>query len=507
MILILFFFFFLWLVRTIKDVLFWFYLWQIKEYHWARFTAHFKTAKGQELLLNKARIIKVFLLSLFLFNPLILFVFLPLIYLFESGKTIFDFYKKTFLKPVFTLKTIVLVLLVVFLEIFLIIFFFLKIEKTIWLSVLFFPGLLAIADLLTPIIVFLAVFFSKPATMLAIKKIMSRARKKRKKFGNLTVIGITGSYGKSSVKEFLGEILCEKFETLKTPQNINAEVGIARTILEKLNSKHQVFIAEIGAYNKGKIKKVCEMLKPDIGILTGINEQHLATFGSLENIKKAKYELIDSLPKKGIAVTGDNLEIIAENIKEGKEFIRFTAYAQDGDSADFKVNLAGKHNIKNILLAASCAKKLGMNLTQISSACLKIKLEQGGIKFLKKEGPVILDSSYSANPTGVLASLEYLKAYSGKKIVVMPCLIELGPASKRIHTKIGRKISEICDLAIITTKDYFKEIKNEASTAFFSENPKKICAKLKEFSGKEDVILLEGRISKKIKKEIFINFK
>jgi len=158
----------------------------------------------------------------------------------------------------------------------------------------------------------------------------------------------------------------------------------------------------------------------------------------------------------------------------------------------------GAQNIENILLAACCAKELGMTLEETSKACLRIKPEQGGIKFLKKEGPVIIDSSYSTNPQGVIANLEYLKLYKGKKVIIMPCLIELGKAAKEIHRKIGRKISQICDLAIITTKDYFKEIKQEAPNALLLEKPKEIIEKIKRFSGPEDVFLLEGRVPKEV---------
>ena len=168
--------------------------------------------------------------------------------------------------------------------------------------------------------------------------------------------------------------------------------------------------------------------------------------------------------------------------------------------------MLGIHNIDNILLSASCAQKLGMSLEEISRACLKIKPEQGGMKFLRKDAPVVIDSSYSANPDGVIADLDYLKTLrqaQGKLIIVMPCLIELGRVSKEVHKRIGRKIGEVCDLAIITTRDYFKEIKKTAEIGslqiFLIENPKEIIAKIKEFCKNDDVVLLEGRVPKEIK--------
>lgn len=484
MLLILVIFFILWLVVTLKNVLFWVYLWQLKEYHIKRFIDHFRTAKGGELLLNKIRIIKVFLLALFLFNPLALFVFLPLIYLAESGKAMLNFYKKNLLKPAFTAKTIAVISMVVTLEILLVLAAFNEIQNKVWLSVLYFPPLLAIADLLTPLIVFWAVLAFKPLTYFFVKTKLSKTKKRIKEFKDLKVIGIAGSYGKTSTKEFLYTILSEKFNVLKTKKNINAEIGIANTILEELNSSHQIFIAEIGAYEKGKIKEVCQSINPDIGILTGISEQHMATFGSQQNIIEAKNEIIKN-SKEGIKK--ENLNLKTENIKEEKEYIYFKI-----NEIDFKINVLGKHNIDNLLLAIATAQKLGMSLPEISNACSKIKVNN----LIKRNGKTIIDSSYSANPTGVVADLEYLKLYSEKKAVIMPCLIELESSFDQVHQRIGKKLAQTADIIIITSKECFEIIKKECPGAIYSESLSEIKEKTKEVN----IILLEGRIPKEIKK-------
>ena len=429
-----------------KLLIFWVWLWQLKEYHWGRFKAHFETQKIKKLF--------------------------------------FSFHGIRY--PKLTQKVFVILTFGILFE-FLFLFFIFNLT-----NYLFYVFLL-ISIILVPIIVSILILLLQILVNILIKGILKKAEQKRKEFKNLIVIGITGSYGKSSTKEFLAIILFEKYNVLKTKKNINAEIGIAKTILNELKPEHQVFIAEIGAYEIGKIKQIAQMIKPKIGILTGINEQHLSTFGSQENIRKAKYELIENLPKNGVAIIKDKLDIQAEDIRIEKEYFLFRI-----GSVDFKVNLLGKHNIQNILLAVSCAKKLGMSLEEISKTCLKIKPEQGGIKFLRKNGLTVLDASYSANPAGVIADLNYLKIYSGKKVIVMPCLIELGKASKQIHKRICRKIGEVCDLAIITTKDYFKEIKGENKNIFLIENPKNIVVKLKEFCGPNDVILLEGRVPKTV---------
>jgi UDP-N-acetylmuramoyl-tripeptide--D-alanyl-D-alanine ligase len=324
----------------------------------------------------------------------------------------------------------------------------------------------------------------------------------------------------------LATILEEKFpgKVLKTKEHQNSEVGISKCILEDLKENHKIFGVEMGAYNKGGIKLLCDIVKPKIGIITGVNEQHLATFGSMENLISAEggKELIESLPEDGLLIFNGENEILrkiyqetkikkkiigiskkefdlwAGNIKVKKDVLFFQVFTKDGEIADFNLNLIGVQNIQNLLLAICCAKELGMSLKETSEAAKKIRQEQSGVRLIKtKDGLNIIDATYSANPDSVISHLEYLKVWSGKRLIVMPCLIELGEKSKEVHRRIGKKIYETCDLAIIVTKDNFKEIKEFAEEkAIFLENPKEILKKVKEFSGENDIILFEGRLPK-----------
>jgi len=305
--------------------------------------------------------------------------------------------------------------------------------------------------------------------------------------------------------------------------------------LNDLNSEYEVFICEMGAYHKGGIKLLTDIVKPKVGILTGINGQHLATYGSLENIKKTKYELRESLPQDGLAVfngnnkycvelykktdiskklcnivstdTGNILQgdLWAENVEVKKDKICFDIISKNGEKGKFQVNLLGLHNVENILLATACAKELGMTLEEISLACNKIKPLDKGLRLRKSNGLNILDATYSANFNGVISHLDYLKNWTGKKIIVMPCLIELGKESKNVHQKIGSRIGEVCDSAVITTKEHFKDIKEKAvekginpENILFLEKPEDIFAKVRNFSGKEDIVLLESRVPRKL---------
>lgn len=526
----------IWFFYQTKAVFFWLSLWQLKEYRLDRFFDHFRTEKGKRLIFNPFQLLKIFLIFSFFFSffPLFLVLFL---YLGEGVIFFKNLFLKKLIKPIFTKKIIFLTTINFILVIsFLLFLFKAKLDQSSFFFWLLFY------DLFTPFLTSLTVLIFQPITFLYKRLLIKKAKEKREKFKDLIVIGITGSYGKTSTKEFLATILSEKFKVLKTKKNQNNEVGIAKCILEELTPEHQIFVVEMGAYKKGEIKLLAEMTKPKIGILTGVNEQHLALFGSMENLLSAEggKELIESLPEDGLAIFNGNnffsqkiyqetkirkkicyrlngklpknfsFDFWAETLSLEKEFLSFLVFSKQNEKVEFKVNLIGAHNIENILLAIAVATELRMSLKEIAIACQKIKPESGGVVIKKGiRGINVIASTYSLNPNSVIAHLEYLKIWPGKKIIIMPCLIELGKASPQVHRKIGKEIGKVCDFAIITTKDRFKEIKEGAisekipkENILFLENPRKILEKIKKFASPENVLLLEGRVSEEIVKTI-----
>lgn len=416
----------------VKLLFFWLWLWQLKEYHAGRFLAHFQEGQAIKKVLSSIWRLKY---------------------------------------PKFTKKIIVISLVSIFLAI-------LMFSKGFYLSIFL-------------LIIFVPLIFQIP-TVIWRNRFLEKARKKREQFKNLIVIGITGSYGKTSTKEFLATILSEKFNVLKTKEHQNSEVGISQCILDELSLSHQVFVCEMGAYNRGGIKLLCRIAQPKIGILTGINEQHMALFGSQENIIKTKFELIESLPNNGTAFFNGKNKYCLDLYQQAK--IKKILYGQE-------VKLAGEENIEG---AKAIARELGMSENEILKAVQKIENKFPGIELKKgKNGLNIINATYSANPDGVIAHLDYSKIWKGKKVIVMPCLIELGKSSKEVHKRIGEKIGEVCDLAIITTNERFKEIKQGAvgkgmknENILFLENPKLIFEKIKDFNKENDIILLESRVPK-----------
>ena len=529
-----------WLIAFNKKFLFWVYLWQLKEYHFGRFFAHFETRKGKNLIFDKLLLLKM----LFVLGIALNFQFsrIPLLLLFftESVLAFNHFRKRTLKKPVLTSK-IIAIISTGFLFQILIISHLLEAYDSARLTVL----ILLFLDIFIVLFSSFCVFLWHPLSYLWRLKIIKEAKRKREKLKNLLVIGITGSYGKTSTKAILTLILSKKYKVLETKFHLNSEVGISRCILKYLKPEHEIFVCEMGAYNKGGIKLLSEIAKPKMGILTGINEQHMATFGSKENIIKTKFELLEALPEDGVAVLNwesppirnyfeskkANLkhsfskehfkskiikyslskdgDISVKNIRTEKEYISFDLLSKN-DSIFFKVNLPGSHNVLNLLGAVLTAREVGMSLKEISEACKDITFGLSGMNLIKRQGGLnVADASYSANPNGVISHLNYLKTWQGKKIIIMPCLIELGNSSNKIHEEIGKKIGEVCDLAIITTEDRFENIKKgwqdtarNSSEIIFEDNPRTILEKIriftKENENPENIILLESRIPKKV---------
>lgn len=527
-------FFFFWFLHILRRTFFWLYFWQLKEYRWDRFKDGIR--ENKKILFPTISILALILL---LFSPLLLKVNIFSRTLFEVAVfvlyvafglySLYFIFKKEWLLPKFTKKMIVLFVLTLALEAVLVILPNQTFEPIV------FSLIVLMLEVLFPLFIAFCVELIQIPTIFAKKLIIKKAKEKIKNFQNLTVIGITGSYGKTSTKEFLAQILSKKYKVLKTEGNNNTEMGVARTVLQKLKKSHKIFVCEMAAYRRGEIKAICDIVHPKIGILTGIAPQHISLFGSFKNIIQTKYELINSLPQDGIAIfnasnkecqklaqrtnikkylyslDNENADIFAKNINETKDFVEFDLITKK-EEVKIKLNLLGKQNVENFLGAATCALKLGISLKEIAKIAPEIKPPKTSLrKKESKSGAIIIDDSYSQNPEGVIAAIDYLKNFQEeKKFLLMPCLIELGKSAPSLHKNIGRKIGEVFDLAIITTPYYFEELKLGAQEAgmkpekiIFSSDPKKVLEEIRPYLTKGNVILIEGRINENLKSKIF----
>jgi UDP-N-acetylmuramoyl-tripeptide--D-alanyl-D-alanine ligase len=305
-------------------------------------------------------------------------------------------------------------------------------------------------------------------------RIKQKSISKLASFKDLTVIGVTGSYGKTSVKEFLYAILKTQYPVLKSPESYNTILGIAKVIDLELDKSYQYFICEMAAYKRGEIAELAQMLKPKFGILTGINEQHLETFGSIENTISAKFELIDAIPENGFAVINGDNELARENAQKYKK--NFVSYGlgdfnfsaknikitEEGTVFDLildsriypcKTKLIGKSQIENIVAASTMSFKLGMTPEAIVKAIKEISGVPHRLEFRKKEDMMIIDDAYNSNVTGFKEALRLLENFKDRpKIIVTPGIVDLGTKTLEIHKPLGRLAADICDAVILVGK-------------------------------------------------------
>ena len=308
--------------------------------------------------------------------------------------------------------------------------------------------------------------------------------KKRIKTFQPKVIGITGSYGKTSTKYILHQILSEKFNTLMTPDSYNTPMGICKVIRGELTAEHEIFIVEMGAYKRGDIRELCNLASPQIGILTAVGPQHLERFKSIENIAKTKYELIESLPPDGLAVfncdneicagladkrehdgnpvhryatepfpvasASERAELTATNIQHTDEGLTFTIHTSVG-TTEIRTQLLGRHNVSNILAATAVATECGMTLEEIRVAIANVAPVPHRLQLTSSEGNVtIIDDSFNANPVGAKAALEVLtEIQGGKKVLVTPGMVELGEREYEENKRLGEHAADVCDLVIL----------------------------------------------------------
>lgn len=303
------------------------------------------------------------------------------------------------------------------------------------------------------------------------------------------VIGITGSYGKTSTKYILHQILSQKYNTLMTPDSYNTPMGICKVIRGDLTAEHEIFIVEMGAYKRGDIRELCNLASPEIGILTAVGPQHLERFKSIENIAKGKYELIESLPANGLAVfncdneicagladkreqTGspvrryateaspvvsvaDIADLIATNVRYTDNGLAFTIHANteefDITDTEIQTRLLGKHNVSNILAAVTVAMECGMELEEIREAVANVEPVPHRLQLTAGAGGVtIIDDSFNANPVGAKAALEALNEIGeGKKVLVTPGMVELGEREYKENRRLGEQAADVCDLVIL----------------------------------------------------------
>ena len=292
---------------------------------------------------------------------------------------------------------------------------------------------------------------------------------------DLKIVGITGIYGKTSTKHYLNRILSEHFDVMMTPGSYNTTMGVIRTVREYLKPYNEVFIVEMGAKQIGDIKEICDLVHPTVGIVTAVGEQHLESFGSIENVQRTKFELVDALPSDGLAVVNDDFPYVASRWVDNVECVRyavssvdnagyiatdityspsgthFTVKGPDGLAEEFDTRLVGECNVSNLLAAIIVALRLGVPVDKIRYAVSRIDQVEHRLSMKRTPGGVtIIDDAFNSNPTGSRMALDVLAMMTGgRRIIVTPGMIELGERQEELNREFGRKIAVSADIAIV----------------------------------------------------------
>src|SRR3989339_608184 len=496
----------LWLLSAIVDYADFCYVWQLKEYRLDRMWDFWGTLQGKNYWVKYALLWRS-VLAVFIFfwpiNDMLTIKYLLItLFLLDGLRASYLLHKKHLIRPKLTKKAILIISGSILTEGFC---FIVLHDWTIFLL------LLMVRFFILSIVVI----------------ILSGLSEKINLYPNLLVIGITGSYGKTSVKNYLANILSGKFKIKSTPQHVNTDIGIAQFILQANFNKTEILIVEMGAYRVGEIQKICNMVKPKIGILTAISEQHLSLFGDIKKTQQAKYELLLSLPKGGLAVVNaDNVycreylhEIKAPVMTFGTEpennptyLIEETMSGLDGTIWSRSVNgrktqvkspLIGECIVMNVAPCVLVALHLQMTVEQINE---QIKILPPNIKIYESAGRTVIDDSYNSNPDGFRSALDILNKFPSdkKRIIITRGMLELGEKSEEIHKKLAEDIQFVADELVVITKDFVgplcSPLGEKYRTSFvLKDDPTELLEYIKKLRNTNCVILLENRVPRTVR--------
>ncbi len=310
---------------------------------------------------------------------------------------------------------------------------------------------------------------------------------------DLVVIGITGSVGKSTTKELVAEVLNQRYKTLKSPGNLNNEIGLPLTLLQ-LSEQHERAILEMGFYVPGEIKFLCDLALPQVGVVTNISTVHAERAGTIEDIARGKAELVQALPPEpdGLAILNyddpkvremadqstarifyygmsSDAHLWADQVEGlGLDGIRFRLHYQN-EVLHLRVPLIGRHSVHTALRAAAVGLTEGLSWQEIVSGLQSSKVQLRLVAVRAKSGAIILDDTYNASPESTLAALNLLDDLEGRKIAVLGDMLELGRYERQGHTLVGVRAAEVAS-ELVTVGERAKWIASSAASAGLAPN-------------------------------------
>ena len=351
---------------------------------------------------------------------------------------------------------------------------------------------LLVLFIIEPVLVLAANFIIHPVEQGIDRHYINDAARILREMPNLTIIGVTGSYGKTSVKYFLSKLLSTQFSVLHTPGNYNTTLGVVRTIREQMKSFHEIFICEMGAREVGDIKEICDLVHPGYGIITSIGPQHLQSFHSIENVISTKFELADAVPAGGkvflnydneyirnrktektvvsYGVSEQSADYAAYDISVSKEGSAFKMKDKEGKEYHFHTRLVGNHNVQNIAGAIAVANTLGIPMEKLILPVKQLESVPHRLQLLKQGNRTVLDDSYNSNKNGFKAALDTLAMFDDLRILMTPGMVELGDKQYDENKEIGIYAHDKCDYAVLVGREQTKPIQDGLSEAGFAQN-------------------------------------
>ena len=377
---------------------------------------------------------------------------------------------------------------------------------------------------LTPLLVPLSNLINKPIETAINNWYINDAKKKLAAMPDLHKVGITGSYGKTSMKFYLSELLSSQYETLKTPESFNTPMGVTITVRRDLKPTHEYFICEMGARRVREIKELCGIANPHDGIITSVGPQHLETFGSIENVVNTKFELADCVKANGgkIYLNYDN-ELIRAKVSEYPNAVtygttegsmwrgsdvtvsdrgtEFTVTAPDGKSCRFGTKLLGEHSVQNLLGAIAYACGTGIPMEKLVLPVKRIAAVPHRLQLLDKGGGVTyIDDAYNSNPSGCRAALAVLGLFDACRILVTPGMVELGAKQAELNFEFGQEAAKACDYIVLVGKaqtqpiyDGIRDAGFDMEKVYVADGLNDALAKANSYqTDKKKVVLLEN---------------
>lgn len=378
----------------------------------------------------------------------------------------------------------------------------------------------------TPVVLLLANLINRPLENAIKQHFINEAKQMLKDSPNLTIIGVTGSFGKTSVKYYLSTLLRAKYNVLMTPESFNTPMGVVRTVREYLKPTHNMFICEMGARNVGDIKELCDLVHPDSGVITSIGEQHLESFKTIDNIISTKFELEDAIPSEGyVFLNGDNTYISDRKLKEGRKAVTyglksgndysaenivtdingtsFTVAMPGNRRCEYKTKLIGEHNVLNIVGAIAVSCTYGIEPEELIPYVRKLENVPHRLQLIRKPNLAIIDDAYNSNPAGAKAALDTLAMMEGCRIIITPGMVELGSRAEELNRELGKQAAGVCDYIFAVGELNGHAIVEGAKSAGFVEERLFFCKTLDEAlkdayainSDRPKIILLENDLT------------